>query len=248
MSAAIAASTPLLAALLWVAALLLDPGPLAPPSVLLVGVGLLALAATSVIGIIVVGARWAWRLGLVVVGLCAVLAVIRPIDTMWSLSLIATGIALMALLAPRVTRSLRRSPVATGPPLRAVLVPLILIGFPYVLGLAATDQPNTATVVVGVCAPLCAIWFARVFPLGLIAVRVLWPALAVGLAFAQALAPAVTSALGGALVAFLAWHPSVQVAFHPPRETGTSHAIPPELAPREVLDTAQLDDRGRPRG
>lgn len=248
MSAAIAASTPLFAALLWVTALLIDPGPLAPLSVFLVGVGLLAPATTSVIGVIVIGARWAWRLGLVVVGLCAILAVIRPIDPVWVIALIVTGLALVALLSPPVSRSLRRLPVATGPPLRAVLIPLVLIGFPYVLGLSAADEPNTATVIVGVAAPLCALWFARVFPLGLLAVRVLWPALAMGLAFAQTPAPALASAVGGALVAFMAWHPSVKVAFHPPREGGTSHAIPPELAPREVLDTAHLDDRGRPLG
>ncbi len=248
MSAAIAASAPLFAALLWVAALLLDPGPLAPLSVLLVGIGLLAPATTALIGVVVIGARWAWRLGLIVVGLCAVLAVVRPIDFIWVIALSVTGLALVAILSPPVARSLRRLPVATGPPIRAVLIPLTLIVFPYTLGLAAGDEPNLATVIIGVGAPLCALWFARVFPLGLLAVRVIWPALAVGLAFAQTPAPATASAVGGAVLAFMAWHPSVKVAFHPPREGGTSHAIPPELAPREVLDTAQLDDRGRPRG
>jgi membrane glycosyltransferase len=95
-------------------------------------------------------------------------------------------------------------------------------------------------------APLAALWFARVFPGGLVAIRILWPALALGLAFTQWLAPAMVSLLGGVVIGVLAWHPTVAVAFHPPRERGTVYPIPPELAPREVLDSADLDERGRP--
>jgi hypothetical protein len=36
------------------------------------------------------------------------------------------------------------------------------------------------------------------------------------------------------------------VAFYPPRETGKAYPIPPELAPKEVLDAAEIDERGRP--
>ena len=93
---------------------------------------------------------------------------------------------------------------------------------------------------------MTALWFARVFPGGLYAVRILWPALAIGLSFTQWWAPAIVSVISGAAVAVLAWHPSVGVAFHPPREVGTVYPIPPELAPREVLDSAELDEHGRP--
>ena len=77
-------------------------------------------------------------------------------------------------------------------------------------------------------------------------VRLIWPLAAVGLAFTQWLAPAIVSVVSGIAVAVLAWHPSVAVAFHPPREVGTVYPIPPELAPREVLDSADLDEHGRP--
>jgi hypothetical protein len=56
----------------------------------------------------------------------------------------------------------------------------------------------------------------------------------------------VASALAVA-VAALTWHPSVKASYHPPREVGTTFPIPPELAPREVLDAAEVDDSGRPR-
>jgi hypothetical protein len=245
--AAITASTPLIAAMLWVTVLLMSPGSLAPLSVLLVGIGLIAPATTAVVGMIVTGGRWAWRLGLVVIGLCAVLASTTPIDVWWVVALVVTSLSLVALLSPPVTGSLRRLHPATGPPPRAVLIPLVLLGFPFALGLAAGDSPNVATSVVGLSAPLTALWYARVLPLGLLGVRSIWPLLAIGLSLAQTTLAGTTSALGGAVMAILAWHSSVRVAFHPPRETGTALPIPPELAPRDVLDAAQLDDRGRPK-
>ncbi len=246
MTSAIAASTPLITTLLWVVTLTVSPGSLAPGSVLLTGVGLIGLATTAVIGTIITRGRWAWRLSLVVLVLGGVLAVVTPVSTLWAVSLAVTGLSLVAMMSPPVTGSLRQRPPATGPPVRAVIVPLILIGIPFLLGLAAADTPSWATMVVGLTAPVCALWYARVLPLGLLAIRVLWPLLAIGLAFAQEVRPAVVSAVAGGVIALLSWHPSVKVAFHPPRETGTSLPIPPELTPREVLDTARLDDRGRP--
>jgi hypothetical protein len=48
-------------------------------------------------------------------------------------------------------------------------------------------------------------------------------------------------------VLILAWHPSVKVSFHPPREVGSVFPIPPELAPSEIREAAHLDERGRAR-
>jgi hypothetical protein len=39
----------------------------------------------------------------------------------------------------------------------------------------------------------------------------------------------------------------VRDAFYPPTETGSAYAIPPELTPPEILDAADLDERGRRR-
>lgn len=240
-------ATPLVAALLWVTALLNDPEPLAPGSVLLVGVGLLGLATVAVVGMIVTGGRWARRTGLVVLALTVVIASIRPIDPIWIAALTATVVSGVALFSGAVTRSIRKLPAATGPPRRAVMVPLILIGLPFLLGLASWDQPTAGAMIVGLSGPIAAFWYARVLPGGLLAVRALWPALAIGLSITMGLAPGAVALMGGVLVAVLARHPSVKHAFHPPRDVGTSFPIPPELAPREVLDTANLDERGRPR-
>jgi hypothetical protein len=236
----------LVSALVWAAALAAEPGPLAPASVLLIAIGLMAMATVGMVGLTVTGGRWAHRTSLASVGAMLALAVARPIDGWWATGLALSLLAGVALLSPSLTGGIRRLPAA-GPPDRAVLIPLLLIGLPFVLGLAAWDREATGTLVVGLGAPLAALWYTRVFPGGLLVVRVAWPALAVGLAPTQPLLPAVVGAGAGVAIAMLAWHPSVKTAFHPPREIGTAHPIPPELAPTQVLDAADIDERGRPR-
>jgi hypothetical protein len=234
--------------LLWVVALLVEPGPLHAGSILLIGLGLIALATVAVVGMVVSGARWARRAAWAATLSTLALAAIRPIDPLWALALGVSVITVFALASGQATAGSRRQPAAAGPPRRAVLLTLVLVAYPFPLGLAAWDRPNTATLVVGLSAPMAALWYARVLPGGLIAVRVLWPAMAAGLSIAQSLAPGIVSVAGALTVAVLAWHPSVKHAFHPPRAVGTSFPIPPELAPREVLEAAELDERGNPRG
>ena len=240
-------AVPLLAAILWAGALAAAPGHLAPVSIVLVAVGSMATATVGMVGITVTGGRWAHRTALGSLVATLVLAVVRPVDGWWVAALLCSLLGGVVLLSPTMTRGIRRLPAASGLPLRAVLIPLFLIGFPFVLGLGAWDRPSAGTAVIGSAAPLAALWYARVLPGGLLAVRVGWPALAVGLAFTQWVVPALVSLTAGVAVALLAWHSSVRVAFHPPRTLGTAHPIPPELTPREVLDTAELDERGRPR-
>ncbi|MGH8871813.1 MAG: hypothetical protein ACRDWS_07560 [Acidimicrobiia bacterium] len=231
----------------WTVALVVDPGPFAPDSALLMSVGLLGMATVGMVGITVTGGRWAHRTSLVSVGAMLVLAVMRPIDVIWVAALIVSVLGGVILLSPSLTGAVRKVPPAVGPPSRAVLIPLLLIGLPFLLGLAAWDEQSIGTLVLGLGAPVAALWYARVLPGGLYAVRVLWPALGMGLAFTQRLAPAVVSLAAGVAIAVLAWHATVELAFHPPREVGTVHPMPPELAPGEVLDAANLDERGRPR-
>ena len=247
MKVSLASATPLLAALLWVVALLIDPGPFAAWPVLLIGLALVELATVSVVGMIIAGGRWARRSALGVVAITLLIAVARPLDPIWVIALTASALAGASMFTRSVTRGIRRLPAASGPPERAVLIPLILIGFPALLGFAAWDSSATTTLIVGLVAPFAALWYSRVMPGGLVAVRLLWPGLAVALSLTQGLAPGTTSFVGGVLVAFLAWDQTVKVAFHPPRETGSAYSIPPELAPREILDAAGLDDKGRPR-
>lgn len=236
---------PLVATLVWTIALIIDPGPLVPGSVLLVGLALIATATVGIIGVHLVGGRWALRTAIASVIGTVPVAIFRDIDIWWSVGVIASSLAGMVLFLPSTTGRIRKLPAAAGPPARAVLLPLLLLGAPYPLGLAAWDTANWATLTLGLTAPLAALWYARVFPGGLYVVRFVWPGMAFALAFYQSLPSTLVSIALGLIILTIAWHPSVKVAFHPPRETGSAYAIPPELAPKEILDAARIDEAGR---
>lgn len=235
------------AALVWVVALIVDNTPFQPAPAFLIGLGLLAMSTVATVGMIVVGGRWAHRLGLASIAMTAIVAVVRPIDVIWMVAVSVSALALGALVSPPLLASIRRLPSASGPPPRAVLPALSLLAAPCLLGLAGNEADVWALLTVGVSAPIVAFAYSRVLPGGLLAIRLLWPLLAIALTpWLGVWAGAVSVALAVA-VAALSWHSSVKASYHPPREVGTTFPIPPELAPPEVLDAADIDDSGRPR-
>jgi hypothetical protein len=242
-----AASTILVASLLWAIALALDPTPLGSAPASLLSVGLVVDSTVAMVGMIVVGGRWAHRLGGAVALMTAAVAVIRPVDTIWALGVAATAVSVIALASPGLTRGIRKLPTATGPPPRVVAVPLLLLVVPCLLGLTGVDATVWALFAVGLSGPVAAFAYSRVVPGGLLAVRLLWPALALGLAPLLGLVCGVISVVLAIVVLTLSWHPLVKTSFHPPQETGSTFPVPPELIPKDVLDAAEIDDKGRPR-
>jgi hypothetical protein len=239
-------STPLIAAIAWTVALIIDPGGFEPASVLLIGLGLLAMTTVAVVGMVLSGGRWARRLSLFAIAAMVLVATIRPIDAMWLVAVALTAVSLASMFLPGVTDRLRKLPSASGPPPRAVLTPTVLLTVPFAVGFAAVDGEPWAMIVVGVTALVSSFLYARVVLGGLLAVRILWPAIALAMAPFLGWVGGAVSALLGLVVGGLAWHPSVKVAFHPPTETGSTYPIPPELTPKEILDAAQIDERGNP--
>ena len=239
------AATTLLSALAWTLALVLDGTPWTTAPVLLIGVGLLASATVATIGMVVVGGRWAHRLGLSAVAMGAVVAIGRPIDPMWIAATIASAAALLALLSPALTTTIRTLPSASGPPPRAIAPALILLVTPAVLGFVGNEATPWALLVVGLTAPSAAFLYSRVIPGGLLVIRVLWPALALALTPLLGWVAGGVAAAIAVVVAVTAWGQAVKASYHPPREVGTTFPIPPELAPPEVLDAAQIDEKGR---
>lgn len=238
---------PLVAALAWTVALIVDEDPLGQTGALLAGVGLLVVASVAVVGMTVTGGRWAHRLAILSAGAGLTLAVIRPIDVSWFAATGASVIAGATLFLPQVTRKIRKLPAATGPPRSAVVLTLALLMLPFPLGIVAGRSTPWATLLVGLTAPVVSFLFARVVPGGLLGVRLIWPLLALGLTPLLTLPAGVLTAITALGVVGLAWRPDVRASFHPPRETGTTYPIPPELAPKDILDAARLDNRGRPR-
>lgn len=239
------ASMSLLAALAWTVALLVDGEPLEPAGVVLVGLGMLVTATVATVGMVVVGGRWAHRLAFTALGLTLVLAAIRDIDAIWIAGMAVTGGSLLALLSPTVIRGIRKLPAAAGPPPRAILPPLILLVSPAALGFVGNDASSWALLVVGLSAPIVAFVYSRVLPGGLVAIRLVWPLLALTLSPALGWVAGGLAAAIAITVAVIAWHRSVKASYHPPREVGSAFPIPPELAPKEILDAARIDEKGR---
>lgn len=245
--------TPLLAAatlasaLIWTVALVVENSPFDPAPALLIGVGMLVTATVATVGMIVAHGRWAHRLGLASVGVGVILALVREIDPMWVAATVATGLSLVALLSPPLTRSIRGLPSASGPPPRAIAPAVVLLLTPVVLGFAGNDATPWALLVVGLTAPNVAFLYSRVLPGGLLAIRLIWPLMTLALAPLLGWIAGIVAALLALTVALTAWDRSVRASYHPPREVGTTFRIPPELAPREVLDAAELDEKGRPK-
>ncbi|MGD2103324.1 MAG: hypothetical protein PVG83_13925 [Acidimicrobiia bacterium] len=247
MRASLSASTPLVAAIVWTVALMVDSSPYDTAAATLIAAGLLTTSSVATVGMIVTGGRWARLLALGAVLATTVVAVLRPVDVLWMLGIGATAISLFALFSPGLTRTIRRLPSASGPPPRAIAGPLLALYAPVLLGLAGSEADEWALLVVGLSAPVAAFMYTRVLPGGLMAVRIIWPAAA--LALAPLLGPlcgSVTAALAVG-VAVASWHPLAKASYHPPQEKGTALPIPPELAPSDVLDAAEIDDRGRRR-
>lgn len=214
-------------------------------SVVLMAVSLWLTTVVSVTGMLVARARWARRLGLAVAGGHGIVALLTPVDPGWGVAAILTAIAAVTIGGPWLDGVVRGRPSASGPPGRVVLVALILLGAPFALG--AVGSAGWAAVGLAVAAVVSAYWFTRNLPGALLVVRALWPLLALGLALPLGVPSGVVAAALGVGVAALAWHSSVATAIHPLVEPGSPVPIPPELASREVLDAADIDDRGRPR-
>lgn len=246
MKSPLLASGPLIAALVWTLALLINPGSFESISVLLIGLGIITMALVSVYGIVLSGGRWSRRLGMATVGATLTIAVLRPVDAAWLFGLTSSVVGGAGLYLPGVTDRVRKLPAAAGPPQRAVLLPLVLISVPFFLGVAWAAN-SAVLLVIGLSAPFAAFVYSRVVFGGLILVRLVWPALAIALAPLLGLPEALVSVTLGVLVAVLAWHSSVKTAFHPPVRTAISYPIPPELAPKEILDAADVDEKGRSR-
>jgi hypothetical protein len=100
---------------------------------------------------------------------------------------------------------------------------------------------------VGLSAPGASFLYSRVLPGGLVAIRLGWPLLALVMAPLLGLYAGAFVATIAVIVDIAAWDRSVKASYHPPQEVGTTYPIPPELAPGEILDAADIDEKGRPR-
>lgn len=214
-------------------------------AVVMVSLSLWVATVSAVTGMLLVRSRWARHLAMAVTGGHALVALMVPAGGWWSAAAIATASAALAIGSPWLDPHIRGRPPVSGPPTRALLVPLILVAVPLAIGLSGGG--GVVGLATGLTALLAAFWFVRVLPGALLAVRVLWPLVAVALAWPLGWPAGFASAVLGLVVAILAWGAEVRAAVVRLETRGSVVPIPPELAPPEILDAARIDDRGRPR-
>lgn len=214
-------------------------------SVVLIALSLWPATVTSLSGMMLARAHWARRLGMAVTAGHGALALVSVPGPAWGVAVFLSAITAIAIGGPWLDGIVRSRPSAAGPPARVVLIALILLGVPFGVGIAEGD--NGPAIAVSLAALLVAYWFIRAMPGALATVRIVWPVAAVVLAFFVGWPAGVVPAGVGIAVAVFAWHSSVRTSIHPLVEKGSVVRIPPELAPLDVLDAADIDDRGRRR-
>ena len=235
---------PIVAVLVWVAAIIVEPGDYEPASIALIGIGWLLLGTVGTVGLVLVGGRWAkWTL-VVVLATTLIVSLSRALDWVSLVGLAATTTGLIVLLGPTRAPLARRLPSAMGPPVEAVLVILLGLAMPLAMGLVPYE-PNTAVVVFAAVIPLLSFLYSRTVRGGLVAVRLGVPFVAIGAALLMPLPHGVTAVALAFAITYVAWSKEVSVAFRPPVERGSAYPIPPELVPKEILEGAQIDERGR---
>jgi hypothetical protein len=227
----------LLAAILWTVEVAVRPGDFSAAGLLLLGFGLLTMAAVAVVGMVVTGGRWSHVYALITLGLTAVVAITRPVTTLWLIALLVSAAAAIALLGETVRSGVRKLPSAAGPGSKAVVLPLLLLAVPVGLALGS-PSPGWLTAASGIAASLTAFLYSRVIVGGLLATRVLWPLLSVASAFPLVIPDSLAPIASALAVAAIAWQPEIKAAYHPPVETGSTFPIPPELAPPDILGAA----------
>lgn len=239
----LAALTALASSLAWSLQLTLDPEPLAPGSAVVLALTLVALALVAVTGLLLARSRWAVWLAVAIAAAQLALAIAMPID--WQSVAVVIALSL-ATLAATTTRGewLQRS--SGGPPPLAVVLLLLLVAFPALVAVSNADRISVAAVVGSGLVMLAAVVYGRGGIAGLWTMRSLVPLGAVLAAATTPLPPAAAVLAAGAGLSALGWSPVIANAaapLVPLRSPG--YRIPPELAPREILDAAGLDEHGR---
>jgi hypothetical protein len=237
----------ILASLAWALALVFGSGPFAASAAALLAIDLLLVGTVIAVGVVLSRGRWTRRAGSVLLGAEALLSVFLGINGWWIGAVVTTAASIASFTGPWLGRWLRKLPSAAGPSPRAVALALSLLAVP---GLVAASSPGGVTLAGWVLSGFAVVsaWsYSRAWLTALWAIRTALPILgiiaAVGLTWPGGLA----LGLGVVMLTALAWAPDVLQAALIPRPTRVNPvAIPPELIPRDVLDAAGLDDRGRP--
>lgn len=214
-------------------------------SAVVFGVVIIVSAAVSIVGMVAGASRWAFRLG---VGLSATLVaagLTMPLTTPIVVAMGFAALALAGLGGTAMRGMIRQRPAADGPPSNSVALGALLLLSPGVWAFAARDGLNWAALTAAVLAWAGMAVYLKATPVSLVTARIGLPLSLGALAVFSGWPTGALIALTAVGAAALAWTVGARIAVEPLARPGSTVPIPPELAPRDVLDAAGIDDRGR---
>lgn len=247
-SPVVIAATIILASVAWALALVFGSGPLAGSAAALLAADQLVVGTIVGVGIVLSRGRWTRRAAFVLLSCQAVLGVFLEADGWWigAVLLTAGGIAMMS--GPWLRGWLRKLPRADGPPPKAVVMNLSLVGLPALVAATGFEGVPVAGWLLSGFALISGWAYSQAWLPALWAVRLLLPILGIATAATLPWPGTVLVGVAVTLLTALAWSPDVRQATLSPAALPVNLVpIPPELAPREVLEAAGFDDRGRPK-
>lgn len=236
------------ASVLWLILLSGGSEDLAAGPALLLGGDVVLLSLIAAAGLLIARSAWARITGAVVA--LALLPLLLLDSDRGPLIWVAAGLSVLAfatMLSPGVAKWIDTSRGA-GPPGIAVVLLIGLLLSPAVAAIASPSETTVFLWVLAAAGPLAAIGYSRA------SVGTLW-AIRIG-TLPVCLLAAATPPLGGGLIAIgyglaittLSWQKAVLLAAQPLTPLPSpGYRIPPELAPTEILEAADLDESGRPR-
>ena len=237
-------ATLLASALLWSAVISTDDSYAASSGFVLSAA--LVLSVTVAVAAIVAGAsKWGHRLAMGSAMSMIALGAIIPLAVPTVIAMVLAGLALIGLNASGIASLVRQRPPADGPPAKAVVLSVAMLTSPILWAVMSPDGLSAAALIATVVIWSALAFYARAVPGALLVARYISPAALMVLAILDG---TFTGALIGSTavgLAALAWTVDARIAVNPLAEPGTTVLIPPELAPRDILDAAGLDDRGR---
>lgn len=236
-------ATLLTSAVLW-SAVLSTGDSYEASSAFFLAAAILLTATVAVVAIVAGASKWGHRLGLGLAATMIALGAFLPLTVPTVVAMLLAGIALIGLNASGVASLIRRRPAADGPPARAVVLSVALLTSPVLWTvLSPKGLSASAMIAIGVVWTALII-YSRAIPGALLVARYITPISLVTLAVIDRSFTGGLIGLTAVGLAALAWTVDARVAVHPLAEPGTTVPIPPELAPRDILDAAGLDDRG----
>ncbi len=236
----------LAAAIAWAITLAFGEPTIGTTAAAVAAVDLLIVTLVAIVGLVVVRARWARRFSMAVIGLMAGMALTMPISNNWVVALLLSGVAVSAVVGPSLEDYLQ-PPTSGGPPPKAVTLLLTLLVLPGVTAFLTGSPVPIAAWFVIIGAPAVAWAYGKGRVEGLWAARIGIPI--AGLVTLWGLDWWAVALLAASVAGetWLAWSGDVARPVDRQSEAPAtrSMAIPPELAPPEILAAAGLDDHGR---